>query len=1096
MLSAKGLYEWKLVDINTGETVSQGSQWNLITDSLMYNLCTYYLLPGEIYLKIVLSDTTPVPATTSYDYRERGISHSKISITASGNYQDNNDGILNKKWTDYNFAPPGSPRTINIIGLSMSASAGYEYFPYNNFISFIELTSPITQQVTQYFYVKYTLFFNYSYGGGDLPDNRYLDYYLNANILGIIPTLFGWSADYDYRDNRIKRHVTIFSEPVTSNNVMRAVPVIYTTSLTDVKTDLGSRMARRIEKSFSTTDIPGPIGSVCQIIDYSYWIIYPTMRGYLKHTLGYSPIDGSAPSVSRIFIHPASRIAQIFSDPAYPPSSNGAVTISGTPTSLAPIVGRIKIEKTGDASDIVDEVVAAADVSTVTNEFTVVQTWATDDILQINNDLDDPPAPLSEATDYYVIYVDPTHIKLSTSLGGSEITLLDQGTGNNTLVRQNTGKYSLELEPYANGITLSHLPMGIDKDNKTQPALLSNNADTGEGGTGWDTDKSFLIRGIFHVSDLGDANNFVYSIQKSRVSAELTVCRWKFWTIETSVALCKFGTSSTKYRSLVKNGTDVYIATNAGIYKYDITTPTVAPALMTITGIIDSNVTDVAMDVTSGYLWSGHTTGLSKIDLGTLIATQYITGTGQELEGMDANDAYISAGQLSADNGRVLKAGGGSAILGGYSRPWMLQDGVGWYLLTTYSTRSGTLRKGTNEVVLFYTTSYSASPYIYRLAVTVTGKGTGSSVTQESVYVEVNPYYMDQTNAPTQMVQVSNTKFIFDYFWRNGSNGQKSIRSICYTVNNSYTYFNEIGEPDYYGLSLEEQVWRFALGRDLINFSSEQYGTISQYLKLAVLGDIGTPYSFGWDGANWLTSDTTARYIPKTGTQSLLDGLSVAFNNATGKPWDQQFVSGERFTFMYGPMKFKDNLQTMNLRARSYFTEVTYASGVSVSVPGAAAYTYHITEASDPNFREVDTYDLVVTVKEGSTAYTPYTLPAGSAFTTNYLTGIITVGVNIPTGTVCHVSSTGFLPLPLKYKGVYYAINIDATRIQLALTYADAIGTVPITLFDNGISGTHTLYQLAPATGEYFLGMNGVFVFSAADTGKALTLDYTATYYS
>jgi hypothetical protein len=1026
----------------------------------------------------------PNPTTLEYDYRERGISHNKFAVTVEGNAQNNNDTVLNSKWTDYNFAPPGTARTVTLISVALSGGVPERYFP-----SFIELSTPITQYGTdsptpQYLYVKYTIFFNYGNASGYLPENKYLNFYMNKNLIANSSTLlFGYS---------LKRTVTLFNEPVTLNNVMRNAPVLATSS--DYAAATGARMSRRIEKTFAVADIPGPIGCVCQSESGA------SFRGIL----GYSPVNDLTPSISRIFAHPASRISQIFSDPSYPPSSNGIVTIAGTPTPLSPIVGRVKIERTGDASDIIDESVVYSDVDVGANTFTVTQKWATNDILQIDNDANDPPSPLSEAVNYYVIYVSDTTIKLSLTLDGLEIDLLTQGTGNNLLQRQNTGKYSLELDSYpSDTLRLTQFPMAIDKDNKVQPADLYSNTDIGEGGVGWNSDYSFLVRGIFHVSDMGDADNYVYSIQKSRVSGEHTICRWKFWTIESSVALCKFGTSTTKYRAVVKNGTDVYIATDAGIYKYDITAPTVAPALIVITDLIDTNITDLVMDYTTGYMWSGHLTGLSKIDLGTLIATKYIVGVGEQLENMTTNDAIISAGQLSADNGRVMRAG--IASMGGTVQPWVLQDGVGWCLVPGSDptlTRSGTLRKNTDEIVFMQGTGPTSYGYsaivVHRYSVTVLTKGTGTISLVESFTNVMNdgdtyntPAYQVQTYG-FRMTQTSNTEFIFDRYYRSYYGGVGLYNAI-YVVGSGIAAGSYSGYDEYVPVS-ESQAWRFSIGRNLITVSKDVLIGLDLNLNLRL--SLGYPYSYGWNGADWVKDNATVRYIPKTGTQPLLDGLTVAFNNATGKPWDQQFVIGERFTFVYGPMKMKDNLQTMLLRSRGYCSEVSYAAGVSVSVPAVAAYTYHITEAADPNFREVDTYDLVTIVKEGSTQYTQYTLPAGNTFTADYTTGILTVGVNIATGTVVHVSSTGYLPLPLRYKGVYYAINVSPTTIKLALTYADAIATTAINLFDNGISGIHTLYQLAPATEQYFLGMNGVFVFAAADTGKALTLDYTSTYYS
>jgi hypothetical protein len=1078
MLSARGLYEWKLVDVKTNKIILQGEKWNLVTDRFLWIMGNnQYALnnSSNSKLAIVLSATEPgvdvgVPAVDLYDYREYGISHNKFTLLATGTFQPASTGyidyVLNSKWTDNNFAPPGSPRTIRIIGVAYTNTT-----TPNSFVSFIELDTPVTQNTDQYFYVKYTIFFNFSSNGGNVPNNRFIQFHMNKNLLYGTPLYFGYTGNTSYRT---KRHVTILVEPTVLDNVMRHVPSVFGTAYTDGGTVIGCRMATRIEKSFLVADIPGPVGCICH-------------SESLFATLGYSPA-GLSPSVSRVFIHPSNRLSQIFSDPAYPPSSNGNVVITGTPTNTAPIVGRIKITKTGDGSNIVDEVVAYTDVD-VDNDWLLVtqgSLWATNDILKIDNDENNPPEPLVEGTNYYVIYVDGTYIKLSTIKDGPAIDITSQGTGNNTLTRQNTGTFSLELEPYGLETVLSQLPMGIDFDNKVQPANLTSLTDTGEGGIIWTTDCSYLVRGLFQYND------YIYSVQKSRVSFELTICSWKFWTIESSVSLCKFGTSSTKYRAMVKSGDAAYIATNEGIYKYDITTPTVAPILITVTNIIDTNITELAIDEITGHLWTGHTTGLSKIDLGTLIAVQYITGGGEQLEGMISSDVYINPGQITAYDGRIIRVG--MFPLGGSSKAWILQDGVGWCYVNNNVSRSGTLRKGTNEVVVFS----NLSPYtIIRYSVVVTGKNSGTVTVLQSYASTSSSDSVVSSRIRNQMVQMSDSKFIFDNV--TGGAFDQLINTLIYEIDVGITtmYSTDLLQFDpIKNLSVEELAWRYSLNKNLIDFGNAVNVAIPWDLKITTPGLLGSPYSYGTNGATWIKDYFEYNLnILQVGTYELLHGLFVGFNNATGKPWDQQFIEGERFTFMYGATKFKDNLQTMQLKARTYYSEVSYASAIPVTVPVSAAYTYHVTEAIDPNFREVDNYSLVVSVKDGLVAYTALTLPTGNTFTAAYTTDLITVGINIATGTVVYITTTGTLPLPLRYNGVYYAINVSPTQIKLALTYADAIGNVPIDLIDNGLL-IHTIYQIVPATTQYFLGLNGIFVFAAADAGKNLTLDYTTTYYS
>ncbi len=68
----------------------------------------------------------------------------------------------------------------------------------------------------------------------------------------------------------------------------------------------------------------------------------------------------------------------------------------------------------------------------------------------------------------------------------------------------------------------------------------------------------------------------------------------------------------------------------------------------------------------------------------------------------------------------------------------------------------------------------------------------------------------------------------------------------------------------------------------------------------------------------------------------------------------------------------------------------------------------------------------------------------------------ITVANDIDTGSLIRFSSTGVVPAPLVTGTAYYAINIDATHIEVATNPVNAAAGTAIDLTDVG-SGTHTL---------------------------------------
>jgi hypothetical protein len=269
---------------------------------------------------------------------------------------------------------------------------------------------------------------------------------------------------------------------------------------------------------------------------------------------------------------------------------------------------------------------------------------------------------------------------------------------------------------------------------------------------------------------------------------------------------------------------------------------------------------------------------------------------------------------------------------------------------------------------------------------------------------------------------------------------------------------------------------------------------------------LGTQTKYGWNGTNWIKDYSSDKYITNSSI-TLLDGTQVTFNNATGKNYDEQFVQTERFTYVYGPYKIKDNLQTVNIKARKYVTAARIAGDptpISITIPATPSYTYVISEVSNPDFRELDTVDFLTEVYNGATRYTRFTLPTATTFTVNHVTNnsILNVSVNIATGTPCKINTnlsqwwTSTLPrYGFVNEGIYFAINVSPTQIKLAATYADAIAGTPITFVDDGY-GTLYIQPVIPTTGTYYAGTNGLFVFSAADASAAITLVYTYTLFN
>ncbi len=1150
MFKLKGLYEWKLIDKDTQEIVQKGEQWNVISDAfykwMFVNSTrtdTSEAYPFGAYycpMLILLSDTIPDPAT---DYRRAGRSNS-FNIVDSGDWKGIDGSTtslsLKTKYCDQYFTPPKSPRTIRVIGVKIGNYYVYatqkngDFSYFRNFPSFIELSTPITQDSTQYLYVKYTIFCSYESvpGSCGVGSNDYHDLYMGQS-------LYTNNLLYMGAINRTPGvALTSFLPAVDINNVMRAVCPVYKFTKSHVyhpNSNVGSSLSAQYAVTLDTTTYAGPIGAV--VFQQHSAHAVGSWDYYLSHIYCCPPSQVAVPSISRIFVHPGNRDGVIFRDSEpYPALSQGTISVTGTPTNKYTMIGRIRITKTGDASDLVDEIVPYTAVNAGANTITVTQDIATGDMYRLTT-TGTLPSPLVAGTDYYIIRDNATTIRLATTydfaIAGTAIDITDQGSGNHTLIRQNTGTYRLQLEPYKpttydayfessssysdTTLILRQLSMAIDFDGNVMPAVLSSGNDTpnnkADGDYHGKTSNFYSINDTFPGTDSmvrGTVQNgdYIYSAQLSRKGLINNICRWRFNTIETSQPLCKFGNGSTVTGSVVGTADYMYITTNDGIYRYAFATPTTAPELLTITGMIDNVIQDACIDPVTGYMWTGHTTGLSKIDLGTLTATQYIRGTGQALEGLAVADVNIAAGALDAYNGRILKgiAPFNSSTYGGVainSSCWVMDDAatfgdVKWHMIGTACWGS-CLRKGTTHVV------YRGLTDIYLYDVITGGKGTGGTQTQIETFT--SNYYMRLTMM-VNIAQISDTRFMFviqchivgqDDNQRYHTVGFYTIGAHHYHVA-LYRYHR--GSEGYANM-ISRFGWAAGARRNLVNLDGNSYyGLIHQ--NWLITYPFANPVSYGWDGSAWVKDNPNSRNIPRTATHNLVSGLSINFNNATGALWDRQFILNESFNVCYGPQNIKDNLQVYNLNCKSYYCAAFVVEGYSANVGAAAPYVISIPEKSDPNFRDMDRISYVTEVIDDSTstALTSFS-PTYRTVTFTPATDIVNSGTgNIPTGTPVAFfaysdgQTEGQVIVPLDKAATYYAINVSTTTIRLAATYEDAMAGTPYINLIGSNSGTQYLWVITPGVGEYFATLSGDFFFNSADAGKAMTLTYTYTKFS
>lgn len=557
MLKLKGHYSWKLINKDTGAITNSGEQDNLVTDGMIWSICRVGALSdtNTNRWKVFISPLTP-PLPPG-DYRQYAAAKSVFSSTW---ILEPSYGVMTKvsglsKWKkSYNYPP--AFRTINYIGLyCYSGSSGYPN--PDTVVSFIELSTPITQSALEYLYVEYIIAAEYVPEGAQTPNNIYTSYVMNRYFNELCSSL---GAGSDYPNTVVLRSgTTDLLPPVDVNNVGFLPTVISTlNSATNP-----SCYAQNIYQYFTTGQIAGyPLGASVR------WAYYAWTDGFdyrLCPAIGYSAdVDTIQPSISRVFAHPPSRATMLFNDPGYPPESRGKIIVQGSPSNKHTMIARIKITKTGDASDIVDGHTFTTNIGSLPDQLIVDQQWGDNDIIRFTGA--SLPAPLLASTDYYVLYVDSTHIKVRSAFGGSAITLTGDGAG--TIDRQNTGRYSVEMEPYSrssNGAyDIDHIRLPYDSDGNIFWSLTSKNNTYNLSGT------APIPYGYYRKNDS------LYTIQESLNGDH--IAKWQFNTVESSTPLHRFSTTKIFRASCQRVGTnEIYMATSNGVWFYDLDTDTVAP---------------------------------------------------------------------------------------------------------------------------------------------------------------------------------------------------------------------------------------------------------------------------------------------------------------------------------------------------------------------------------------------------------------------------------------------------------------------------------------------------------------------------------------
>ena len=146
MFKANGIYDWKLVNRDTGIVEGEGSEHNLVDDRILLLLKSYYSIISLFDVRLLLSSSIPSDVV---DYRKYPYPSKDFTVTyESADLTVNHNATTQSIWVSNNFSPPPAPRTYNTIGLRFVYNSGSSQTSLNypfvslNLLSLVVLIHP------------------------------------------------------------------------------------------------------------------------------------------------------------------------------------------------------------------------------------------------------------------------------------------------------------------------------------------------------------------------------------------------------------------------------------------------------------------------------------------------------------------------------------------------------------------------------------------------------------------------------------------------------------------------------------------------------------------------------------------------------------------------------------------------------------------------------------------------------------------------------------------------------------------------------------------------------------------------------------------
>lgn len=876
MFKLKGRYEWKLININTGEVDEEGSKDNLVTDQALARVlhlggsASSFGNPwntGSNVAYIFVSSTTPNPLT---DYRK--VTNMGDIVATAELLETNKIRTGTTYQSEVNFSAPVSPLTIRVIGLKHTSG------PSAELLSFIELTTPITQQTDQFLFVRYRIETSYTgigYGGifNDFVTTKLSYSLLTGDIfrgtLSQILTPFKNPTD-------LTKCGRLPYRPNSFNNGFISLLLAGSAGGT---TALSSKLAWKYDRSFTISEIPGVLG--CTLLGKESGV------NLTSGLYGYTAIAASQvndnPTYSLAFAHAVGDTSP-FSNPGNPPLSKGNVLLTGT----------------SNASKIFKKIV---------------------------------------------------------------LNITQTGNANNT-PDVNTGKFNYGVNLFQTTLPLNHI----------QPILINgvpNDPEEYFYDNGGDRSVSTKMRWSCYAP-----NDYMYFLHTEGINSY--ICKWKFNTVEAGFQVAQLNTS-VQARIV---GTTIWIATTSGLVEFDTLTDSIVATYTTSNGLLSNTCTDIAHDPITNAVWIGHSTGLSQFNTSTKTVTSTHNISGAPFNTLTAPQITVYKGQLSAYNGFVCR--GGNAMVNSTGTddtesPWVFDYSNNALIriprtnFTNSRCVAVTLTGNGGNILVESTLPSDASATAGKISVwTVNPVGASFSLLQSTTYDNLHISGISSTNH--KMIKLF--RISADHFMGIGIAGTTSSTNfqatfmIDYKLNENTAIMRKFqSNPAYeYGVSMDSI--NIGNGNQYMDMSKIDVDGVSMLVWGGLINSTPRNQVYGWTGSAWSKDSVGTRDIPDSLIATLENNINVDFENAVGFPTNQQFISGENFTFVTGPGRIKTNLQTLNTKTIFYLADLIKVVNRPVVVPAVGPYTYTLPEASNTDYKALETDADYITVKQGLTTYT------------------------------------------------------------------------------------------------------------------------------